>query len=193
MDPNHRHALVVEPGSLMERVYGEGKFASTACTTWPSTKWPPASPSRPAVRTAWSRPSRAPWRIGSLSARSSIPKRLGFGPGPADLRGVPGGHYRRGHRDWRWPTRRSLLLVLCPRCALYGVRPDRCRLVGPRHALHGDAAIDELILTGRGQHNGMLFGRNRRPALRNRSEIWLVSLDREVGQRVRALLGLRFP
>ncbi len=26
MDPNHRHALVVEPGSLMERVYGEGEI-----------------------------------------------------------------------------------------------------------------------------------------------------------------------
>ena len=25
-DPNHRHALVVEPGSLMERVYGEGEI-----------------------------------------------------------------------------------------------------------------------------------------------------------------------
>jgi putative glutamine amidotransferase len=26
MDPHHRHALVVEPGSLMERVYGEGEI-----------------------------------------------------------------------------------------------------------------------------------------------------------------------
>lgn len=26
MDPNHRHALTVEPGSLMERVYGEGEI-----------------------------------------------------------------------------------------------------------------------------------------------------------------------
>jgi putative glutamine amidotransferase len=26
MDPNHRHALVAEPGSLMERVYGEGEI-----------------------------------------------------------------------------------------------------------------------------------------------------------------------
>jgi putative glutamine amidotransferase len=26
MDPNHRHALIVEPGSLMERVYGEGEI-----------------------------------------------------------------------------------------------------------------------------------------------------------------------
>lgn len=26
MDPTHRHALVVEPGSLMERVYGEGEI-----------------------------------------------------------------------------------------------------------------------------------------------------------------------
>ncbi len=26
MDPNHRHALVVEKGSLMERVYGEGEI-----------------------------------------------------------------------------------------------------------------------------------------------------------------------
>jgi putative glutamine amidotransferase len=26
MDPNHRHALEVEPGSLMERVYGEGEI-----------------------------------------------------------------------------------------------------------------------------------------------------------------------
>ncbi len=26
MDPNHRHALVVEPGSIMERVYGEGEI-----------------------------------------------------------------------------------------------------------------------------------------------------------------------
>jgi putative glutamine amidotransferase len=25
-DPNHRHALVVEPGTLMERVYGEGEI-----------------------------------------------------------------------------------------------------------------------------------------------------------------------
>jgi len=26
MDPNHRHALEVTPGSLMERVYGEGEI-----------------------------------------------------------------------------------------------------------------------------------------------------------------------
>jgi putative glutamine amidotransferase len=26
MDPHHRHALVVEPGSLMERIYGEGEI-----------------------------------------------------------------------------------------------------------------------------------------------------------------------
>jgi len=44
MDPNHRHALEIEMGTIMERVYGEAKSASTACTTWPLMRWRRALP-----------------------------------------------------------------------------------------------------------------------------------------------------
>ena len=73
LDPTHRHALEVVPGSLMERVYGEGEIRVNSMHHMAIDEVAPGFRSPPAARTASSKPSRAAG--GLVRLRHAVPSR----------------------------------------------------------------------------------------------------------------------
>ena len=96
MDPNHRHALEIEMGTIMERVYGEGEIRVNSMHHMAIDE----------VAPGFAVTARCPDGVveaiesthGRLvRLRHPVPsgERIGLGAGPAHLRGVRGRHHRR--------------------------------------------------------------------------------------------------
>ena len=99
MDPNHRHALEIEMGTIMERVYGEGEIRVNSMHHMAIDE----------VAPGFAVTARCP--DGVVEAiESTSDDWFAFGTQfhpesesasalrPADFRGVRGRHHRRGHR-----------------------------------------------------------------------------------------------
>ena len=100
MDPNHRHALEIEMGTLMERVYGEGEIRVN------SMHHMAIDDVAPGFAVTARCPDGVVEAIESthgrlVRLRHAVPsrERIGLGPRPADLRGVRRRHHRRSARN----------------------------------------------------------------------------------------------
>ena len=95
LDPAHRHGLEVVPGSLMERVYGDGEIRVNSVHHMAVDDVAPGFSGHGTLSRRRGRSHREHDRLVGL--RHAIPsrERFGFGARPADFRGVHHGHHRR--------------------------------------------------------------------------------------------------